>query len=212
MTALGSPTLIGPTTNAISPRQGEWDQKQPQATHGLEPWKNGSARRSPMADGTDIERLPRDFGGTTSLAELREMIGHFYNADRGKTAFNSLRALLDLIERLRAQAPAASELEAAHRQGYVRGLVDEAARHAWRGMESAPKDGSSFLACSGRWITVGFWHRAQQCWACSAPQYSRYPSDELPTHWQPLPEPPAEGGMCSPASGLGSSASDRSAP
>lgn len=64
----------------------------------------------------------------------------------------------------------------------------------WRDMADAPKDGSSFLACSGTWITVGFWHRAQKCWACSAPNYSRYPSDELPTHWQPLPEPPSEGG------------------
>ena len=61
-----------------------------------------------------------------------------------------------------------------------------------RPIEEAPKDGRSFLACSGNWITVCHWHKYQMCWATSGPVYSRYPCDEQPTHWIPLPDPPKE--------------------
>lgn len=61
---------------------------------------------------------------------------------------------------------------------------------AWMPIESAPKDGSCFLACCGNWVTVAHWHRVQLCWATNGPNYSRYPHDEQPTHWQPLPPAP----------------------
>ena len=72
-------------------------------------------------------------------------------------------------------------------------------------MENAPQDGSPVL--------VG--HAAEQ-WRCEARlspgvgwyEFNNDPIDAwgrelFPTHWMPLPEPPAKGGMCSPASGLG---------
>jgi hypothetical protein len=62
---------------------------------------------------------------------------------------------------------------------------------SWQPIETAPKDGTSFLAANGMWITVGFWHRSFNVWACNAPVYSRYPPGEEPTHWQPLPKPPS---------------------
>jgi hypothetical protein len=62
----------------------------------------------------------------------------------------------------------------------------------WRTIETAPKDGSGFLACNGQWMTVCHWHRQQQCWASNGPVYSPYPADEQPTHWAPLPKAPDE--------------------
>lgn len=62
----------------------------------------------------------------------------------------------------------------------------------WKLIESAPKDGSSFLACTGQWMTVCHWHRQQECWATNGPAYSPYPADEQPTHWMPLPASPAK--------------------
>ena len=60
----------------------------------------------------------------------------------------------------------------------------------WQPIETAPKDGSSFLAWVGNWMTVAHWHRHQQCLATNGPTYERYPADEMPTHWMPLPNPP----------------------
>ena len=62
----------------------------------------------------------------------------------------------------------------------------------WQPIETAPKDGSVFLACVGNWMTVAHWHRSQQCLATNGPTYERYPADEIPTHWMPLPAPPNE--------------------
>jgi Protein of unknown function (DUF551) len=62
----------------------------------------------------------------------------------------------------------------------------------WKLIESAPKDGSSFLAYVGQWMTVCHWHRQQGCWASNGPIYSPYPPDEQPTHWMPLPVGPAK--------------------
>jgi hypothetical protein len=96
------------------------------------------------------------------------------------------------IERLRSlQAPAESELEAAHRQGYVRGLVDEADRHAWRPIESAPKDGTAVLLFGdgdtfvGQWSTYSTWNLVH---AGGYAEDADAPSS--PTLWLPLPEPP----------------------
>ena len=61
---------------------------------------------------------------------------------------------------------------------------------AWQPIETAPKDGSGFLACVGQWMTVCHWHRQRQCWASNGPVYAPYPADEQPTHWMPLPNAP----------------------
>src|SRR3990167_553381 len=60
----------------------------------------------------------------------------------------------------------------------------------WMPIASAPKDGSSFIAVSGQWITTCHWHRLSFCWATCGPTYERYPIDEQPEYWQPLPAPP----------------------
>jgi hypothetical protein len=70
--------------------------------------------------------------------------------------------------------------------GYSEGI----AVSEWKLIETAPKDGTSFLACVGIWQTVCVWHRHQRCWVTNGPVYSRYDVDEQPTHWMPLPEPP----------------------
>ena len=68
----------------------------------------------------------------------------------------------------------------------------DAAVNPWQPIETAPKDGSVFLACVGNWMTVAHWHRSQQCLATNGPTYERYPADEMPTHWMPLPAPSNE--------------------
>ncbi len=60
----------------------------------------------------------------------------------------------------------------------------------WRPIDSAPKDGIAFLACTGNWITTCHWNRHQGCWTCNGPTYSPYPVDEQPMHWMPLPSAP----------------------
>lgn len=59
----------------------------------------------------------------------------------------------------------------------------------WQPIETAPKDGTSFLACVGIWQTVCHWHPHGH-WSSVGAVYSPYPSDEQPIHWMPLPEPP----------------------
>lgn len=145
-----------------------------------------------MADGSDIATQQE-------LDSAKAILAHGEFPDwfiAGVTA-SLLPRLIAEVERLRAQAP------------------------AWRPIESAPKDGT--------WILI----RHKNLWPGSpgfsvAQIHVEYsgPDDAseritwkneagyyqiAATHWQPLPEPPAGGGMCSPASGLGSSASDRSA-
>jgi hypothetical protein len=70
----------------------------------------------------------------------------------------------------------------------------------WQTIESAPKNGTSFLAVNGNWYVVCHWHRGVCAWCSSGPSYDMIPRDELPTHWMPLPAAPAtekarEGGV-----------------
>ena len=62
----------------------------------------------------------------------------------------------------------------------------------WQPIETAPKDGRAIQLVSGNWQTTGSWHKAYQCWTTNGPVYSKYPADEQPTHWMPLPAPPAK--------------------
>lgn len=63
----------------------------------------------------------------------------------------------------------------------------------WQKIESAPKDGTSMLVVNGYWMITAHWHRGFHCWATCGPTYERLPADEQPTHWMPLPAPPADG-------------------
>lgn len=54
----------------------------------------------------------------------------------------------------------------------------------WLPIESAPKDGTHVLLTDGEMISCGYW--------CGSQHAPRWMSDSgEPTHWQPLPEPPA---------------------
>ena len=59
----------------------------------------------------------------------------------------------------------------------------------WLKMDEAPRDGRQILTI-GRWDTeiwyqTSFWSAQHSCWA-------GWPEDRQPTHYQPLPPPPAE--------------------
>ena len=58
----------------------------------------------------------------------------------------------------------------------------------WRSMESAPRDQSDILLV-GSCIEVGFWGANCRTWV----DFYGYPIEPVPTHWQPLPDPPEEG-------------------
>ena len=60
----------------------------------------------------------------------------------------------------------------------------------WLPIESAPKDGTSFLACVGQWMTVCYWNRHRHDWRCVCSYRSEYADDERPQYWQRLPIPP----------------------
>lgn len=77
---------------------------------------------------------------------------------------------------------------------------------AWRPIETAPRGtlrGSSETLILGhsekKWIRFGRWYAQVRCWYYSGTnersQYAQVRGDD-PTHWMPLPEPPAtkEGG------------------
>ena len=74
----------------------------------------------------------------------------------------------------------------------------------WQPIETAPKDGTSILVSNGRWRDIAYWAAFARfnnitdsmdvgpAWCgrdCDDPYYS-YALD--PTHWMPLPPPPAE--------------------
>lgn len=61
----------------------------------------------------------------------------------------------------------------------------------WQPMESAPEDATSILLWAPEWDEPisGYWHREHKCWR----QGDRSWGEKIhsPTHWQPLPTPPA---------------------
>jgi len=62
----------------------------------------------------------------------------------------------------------------------------------WQPIETAPKDGSGFLAVVEGFIYTCCWHRTRLCWVDGGPAYMTIASDEQPTHWMPLPAPPTD--------------------
>lgn len=74
----------------------------------------------------------------------------------------------------------------------------------WQKIETAPKDGKTFLASDRRYIWFGFWKvqaeggSVRKGWAiCHGEGYLF--ADAL-THWMPLPDPPSASGAA-PAQG-----------
>jgi hypothetical protein len=77
------------------------------------------------------------------------------------------------------------------------GLIAEALaaeREAWRPIETAPKDGTAVLlfrqldGSDGYWL-VGWWQEADAGWFWGSHKLLR--EAMAPTHWMPLPTPPA---------------------
>jgi hypothetical protein len=73
----------------------------------------------------------------------------------------------------------------------------------WQPIETAPKDGARILATirwkysdgtTGEAQDVIYWHAGGLFWAFPTPMNYVQCFDEgvCPTHWQPLPDPPAD--------------------
>lgn len=72
----------------------------------------------------------------------------------------------------------------------VRKLEAELAKCQWQGIESAPKDGTSFLGYEAidETIYVAFYDANFKGFYLIGDGYNDYKG--YPTHWMPLPEPP----------------------
>lgn len=71
---------------------------------------------------------------------------------------------------------------------------------AWKSIESAPKDGTAVLLYfpDGYWaddrnIAIGFWGIGGGWYDSESASTSMTAFGSHPTHWRPLPDPPAEG-------------------
>jgi hypothetical protein len=109
--------------------------------------------------------------------------------DNNMTDLETTAAERVLRDRYRALAEIARL--AAERAAALRFPAD-----GWRTIESAPKDGSDFLVCLWGTTMAVVSYKAPEnnaipayCWyTLDGPSYHR----DAPTHWQPLPSPPAE--------------------
>jgi hypothetical protein len=68
----------------------------------------------------------------------------------------------------------------------------------WRPIETAPKDGTEILLAHATWVDTGYWAvniNGDGCdgWTCEWVASWGYEEYALvsPSHWMPLPEPPA---------------------
>ena len=62
-------------------------------------------------------------------------------------------------------------------------------RSAWQSIETAPRDGTKFLAWDGDELLIAWWCDGGRWISDNLQQY--HPGEqEDPTHWQPLPSPP----------------------
>ena len=70
-----------------------------------------------------------------------------------------------------------------------------AADAGWRPIETAPKDGTVFIAPSidGKNVTVGSWSKFYDCWDDRLVGHLN--GHWKPTHWMPLPPPPEQEGV-----------------
>ena len=60
---------------------------------------------------------------------------------------------------------------------------------AWQSIETAPRDGTKFLAWDGDELLIAWWCDGGRWISDNLQQY--HPGEyENPTHWQPLPSPP----------------------
>ena len=67
----------------------------------------------------------------------------------------------------------------------------------WQPIATAPTDGTEIIVgWEGRMVSGGFWFSRRQAWVTPHGHYIRAAS---PTHWLPLPDPPAASEPQSPA-------------
>lgn len=61
----------------------------------------------------------------------------------------------------------------------------------WMPIESAPKDGTTVIYGTVKWVTCG--HYADEgWWEMNNSSTDAWGGVDYPTHWMPLPPPPAE--------------------
>ncbi len=76
------------------------------------------------------------------------------------------------------------------------GLIPDCPTQGWQPIESAPKDGTRVLGFVGRWVIVRWAVRFSEHYGDTSGGWYDGEIDgrAFPTHWMPLPAPPAEQG------------------
>lgn len=71
----------------------------------------------------------------------------------------------------------------------IRALSMPAPAQAWRDISTAPKDGTHVLGADGLYVDVFWFSEGLDGWACATTE--DFGGHNAPTHWMPLPAPPA---------------------
>ena len=71
----------------------------------------------------------------------------------------------------------------------ARAAADDLPANAWQPIETAPRDGTKFLAWDGDELLIVWWCDGGR-WISDNLQQFHPGEHENPTHWQPLPSPP----------------------
>ena len=75
-------------------------------------------------------------------------------------------------------------------------MPDKTVTAKWQPIETAPKTGARILLAADspfgkKQVAYGHWYKLGPYWAYDGYQFGNPKSQ--PTHWMPLPEPPADG-------------------
>lgn len=62
----------------------------------------------------------------------------------------------------------------------------------WQPIKTAPKDGRLILYATADWVSVGRWNSEVDQWREINNHWTdTWGGEDFPTHWMPLPAPPA---------------------
>lgn len=110
-----------------------------------------------------------------------------------------------IVEKLRNPPVMSMALDHSHLYRMMAERMEQAAdeierlqAQAWQPIETAPRDGTDILVWDGERRTMTLWGKVSHVpifgfldvWGCDAEDIDLM--DPQPTHWMPLPDPPAE--------------------
>jgi hypothetical protein len=150
-----------------------------------------------MAD-VKIDPRPLPAAVIRQLEELAETCVRNLNGeqwpDTGKWELRIVQVALEAAYRLAVQQTREADEDTAIELGrQMAGAAVAALMPQWQPIETAPKNGTSLiLGAIGEKAVLGFWSQRRTYWLRLGAQVGAQAEDRIyPTHWMPLPDPPA---------------------